>query len=107
MTPGCRASSVELTHSTKGKAMDASRTKGFGPARIVALALISLTTLALAYLHFSGGDNAVSVPSGAHAGQLKLHPCHYATENGSYRADCGPLVVREHRHKARSRLIAL
>src|SRR5437764_1995295 len=107
MTPGCRASSVELTNSTKGKAMDASRTKPFGPARIVALALISLTTLALAYLHSSAGNDSVSVPSGAHAGQLKLHPCHYATENGSYRADCGTLVVQENRHKADSRLIAL
>src|SRR5437867_205203 len=87
--------------------MEAPRTKGFGPARIVALALISLTTLALAYLHSSAGNDSVSVPSAAHAGQLKLHPCHYATENGSYRADCGTLVVRENRHKARSRLIAL
>jgi hypothetical protein len=87
--------------------MEAPRTKPFGPARIIALALISLTALGLAYLHFSAGNDAVSVPSGAHAGQLKLHPCHYATENGSYRADCGTLVVRENRHKARSRLIAL
>jgi len=87
--------------------MEAPRTKGFGPARIAALALISLTTLGLAYLHFSGGDNAVSVPSGAHAGQLKLHSCHYATENGSYRADCGTLVVPESRYKAHSRLIAI
>jgi pimeloyl-ACP methyl ester carboxylesterase len=87
--------------------MEAQRTKGFGPARIVALAIISLTTLALAYLHFSGGDNAVSVPSGAHAGQLKLHSCHYATEDGSYRADCGTLVVPESRYKAHSRLIAI
>src|SRR5438045_4377488 len=107
MTPGCRASSVELTNSTKGKAMDASRTKPFGPARIVALALISLTALGLAYLHFSAGNDSVSVPSGAHAGQLTLHSCHYATEGGSYRADCGTLVVRENRHNARSRLIAL
>src|SRR5438128_9059340 len=107
MTSGRCPPSVELPDSTKGEAMAAPRTKGFGPARIVALALISLTALALAYLHFSGGDNAVSVPPGAHAGQLKLHPCHYATENGSYRADCGTLVVRENRHKARSRLIAL
>src|SRR5438477_9552207 len=107
MTPGCRASSVELTNSTKGRAMDASRTKPFGPARIVALALISLTALGLAYLHFSAGDDAVSVPSGAHAGQLELHPCNYATENGSYRADCGTLVVPESRSKAHSRLIAL
>jgi pimeloyl-ACP methyl ester carboxylesterase len=87
--------------------MEVPRTKPFGPARIVALAVISLTVLGLAYLHFSGGDSAVSVPSGAHAGQLKLHPCHYATENGSYRADCGTLVVPENRHDAHSRLIAL
>lgn len=87
--------------------MEVPRTKAFGPARIVALALISLTALALAYLHFSGGDNAVLVPSGAHAGQLKLHSCYYATENGSYRADCGTLVVPESRYKAHSRLIAI
>src|SRR6266498_1912338 len=107
MTPGCRASSVELTNSTKGKAMAASRTKPFGPARIAALALISLTALSLAYLHFSAGSDSVSVPSGAHAGQLKLHSCDYATENGSYRADCGTLVVPESRYKAHSRLIAI
>jgi pimeloyl-ACP methyl ester carboxylesterase len=87
--------------------MEAPRTKAFGPARIVALVLISLTALGLAYLHFSGVTNAVSVPSGAHAGQLKLHSCHYATESGSYAADCGTLVVPESRHKAHSRLIAL
>ena len=87
--------------------MDASRTKPFGPARIVALALISLTALGLAYLHFSAGNDSVSVPSGAHAGQLTLHSCHYATEGGSYRADCGTLVVPESRYKAHSRLIAL
>jgi pimeloyl-ACP methyl ester carboxylesterase len=87
--------------------MEAPRTKPFVPARIVALALISLTALGLAYLHFSAGNDSVSVPSGAHAGQLKLHSCDYATENGSYRADCGTLVVPESRHKAHSRLIAL
>src|SRR5436309_5578412 len=107
MTPGCRASSVELTNSTKGKAMAAPRTKPFGPARIVALALISLTALGLVYLHFSAGNDSVSVPTGAHAGQLTLHSCHYATEGGSYRADCGTLVVPESRYKAHSRLIAL
>src|SRR5213596_2144105 len=87
--------------------MDALRTKPFGPARIVALALISLTALGLAYLHFSAGNDSVSVPSGARAGQLTLHSCHYATEGGSYRADCGTLVVPESRDKAHSRLIAL
>src|SRR6266487_1771275 len=87
--------------------MEASRTRPFGPARIVALALISLTALGLAYLHFSAGTDRVSVPSRAHAGQLTLHSCHYATEGGSYRADCGTLVVPESRYKAHSRLIAL
>jgi pimeloyl-ACP methyl ester carboxylesterase len=87
--------------------MEAPRTKAFGPARIVALALISLTALGLAYLHFGTGKDSVSVPKGARAGQLKLHSCQYATEKGSYRADCGTLVVGENRHKAHSRLIAL
>ena len=54
--------------------MDASRTKPFGPARIVALALISLTALGLAYLHFSAGNDSVSVPSGAHADQRRSTP---------------------------------
>src|SRR5437762_197672 len=68
--------------------MQNSTAKPFGPARIIALALISLTALGLAYLHFSGGDKTVSVPSGARAGQLTLHACHYATNNGSYRPAC-------------------
>ncbi|TML40924.1 MAG: alpha/beta hydrolase [Actinobacteria bacterium] len=87
--------------------MEAPRIKAFGAARIVALAIISLVTLGLAYLHFSAGNDSTSVPSGAHAGQLTLHSCHYATEGGSYRADCGTLVVPESRYKAHSRLIAL
>jgi pimeloyl-ACP methyl ester carboxylesterase len=87
--------------------MEASTVKAFGPARIVALALIAVVALGLAYLRFGTGGESVSVPSGAQAGQLKLHPCHYGTENGSYRADCGTLVVRENRHDAQSRLIAL
>ena len=81
--------------------------KALGPARIVALTLLALTVLGLAYLHVSGGADRVAVPAGAHAGQLTLHPCHYPTEQGSYAADCGTLVVPENRHDARSRLIAL
>ena len=71
--------------------------------RIVALALIALTTLGLAYLHFAGGSASVSVPSGAHAGQLTLKHCTYGNEA----ADCGTLVVPENRHDPHSRLIAL
>jgi pimeloyl-ACP methyl ester carboxylesterase len=87
--------------------MEGSTTRPFSKARIVALALIGAASLGLAYLHFATAKDSVSVPSGAHAGQLKLHPCHYPTEDGSYAADCGTLVVRENRHKADSRLIAL
>ena len=54
----------------------------------------------------SGGDK-VSVPAGAKAGQLSLHPCHYGTEQGSYAADCGTLVVPENRAKPGSRLIGV
>src|SRR5690349_20297605 len=90
-----------------GAVMDDTTRRPFTPARCAALALIALAVLGLAYLHVSTGSERLSVPSGAHAGQLALHPCHYATTGGSYRADCGTLVVRENRHRASSRLIAL
>ena len=48
--------------------------KALRPARVLALALVSLTALGLVFLHFSLGGDSVSVPSGARAGQLKLHP---------------------------------
>ena len=81
--------------------------RAFTPARIAALVAIGLVVLGLGYIHVSSGDNSVSVPSGAKAGDLILHDCDYATEDGSYAADCGTLVVPENRHKAGSRLIAL
>ena len=78
-----------------------------GAGRIMALVLVALAALGLAYLKFAPSGKAVSVPAGAKAGQLSLHPCHYGTQQGSYAADCGTLVVRENRHDPRSRLIAL
>jgi pimeloyl-ACP methyl ester carboxylesterase len=87
--------------------MDASNPRIFTPARIVALALIGLAVLGLAYLRFAPDASSVSVPKGAHAGQLKLHRCHYGTEKGSYVADCGTLVVAENRADPQSGLIAL
>jgi pimeloyl-ACP methyl ester carboxylesterase len=87
--------------------MNATPRKALGPARIAALFLIALVALGLAYLHFGTGSEPVSVPSGAKAGQLDLHSCQYATNDGSYAADCGTLVVPENRHNARTRLIAL
>ncbi len=85
----------------------AEATRVFRPARIVALTLIAVLVGLLAYLRFAPDAGPVSVPRDAHAGQLTLHPCHYATENGSYAADCGTLVVPENRADPASRLIAL
>ena len=86
----------------KGIPMSAS-IKSFGRGRAAGLVLIALVGLGLAYLHFAGGSASVSVPAGAHAGQLTLKHCTYANEP----ADCGTLVVPENRHDAQSRLIAL
>jgi pimeloyl-ACP methyl ester carboxylesterase len=77
------------------------------PARIVALALIAILVGGLAYLRFGTGSDPVTVPAGAKAGDLSLEDCDYATENGSYAADCGTLVVPENRADPQSRLIAV
>ena len=81
--------------------------QAFTRTRIVALALIAVTVAGLAYLRFAPDADPVSVPRGAMAGDLILESCKYGTEDGSYAADCGTLVVPENRHKADSRLIAL
>jgi pimeloyl-ACP methyl ester carboxylesterase len=75
--------------------------------RIVALALIGLILLGLAYLKLGTADDPVSVPAGAVAGDLILDPCTYSTEDGSYAADCGTLAVPENRDDPQSRLIAV
>ncbi len=106
---------IEENHLTKryGKtlAVDqpaAQRPRGFTWARIVALVVIGVMLLGLAYIGFAPGGAAVSVPQGAHAGQLAMmHPCTYATEKGAMPADCGTLVVPENRASSKSRLIAL
>jgi pimeloyl-ACP methyl ester carboxylesterase len=82
-------------------------TRRFSRGRITGLTLIAALTLGLGYLHFAGSSKSVSVPSGAHAGQLTLKSCNYTTENGTSAADCGTLVVPENRHDPKSRLIAL
>ena len=69
----------------------------YSPSRIVALVVIGVMLFGLAYIGFAPGDAAVSVPQGAHAGQLTMHPCTYATEKGAMPADCGTLVVPENR----------
>jgi pimeloyl-ACP methyl ester carboxylesterase len=76
-------------------------------ARIVALVVIGVLIVGLAYLRLAPGEESVVVPGGARAGDLILEPCTYPTEDGSYGADCGTLVVPENRADAASRLIAL
>ena len=69
--------------------------------------MIALAVAGLAYLRFAPDADQVSVPAGAKAGDLILEHCNYATESGSYGADCGTLVVPENRANPKSRLIAL
>jgi pimeloyl-ACP methyl ester carboxylesterase len=87
--------------------MSASTTRMFTLPRVVALALIALLVGGLVYLRFAPNSDTVSVPEGAKAGDLTLQPCDYATENDSYAADCGTLVVPEKRADPQSQLIAL
>jgi pimeloyl-ACP methyl ester carboxylesterase len=83
------------------------RKRRLGAARVTGLLLIAILALGLAYVKASSGGSKVSVPAGAKAGQLSLHPCHYGTEQGSYAADCGTLVVPENRANPGSRLIGV
>jgi pimeloyl-ACP methyl ester carboxylesterase len=88
--------------------MDPATPRIFTPARIVALVLIALVVVGLAYLRLApDGEDPVSMPAGAKAGDLTLERCDYATEGGTHAADCGTLVVPENRHDPDSRLIAL
>jgi pimeloyl-ACP methyl ester carboxylesterase len=96
-----------MDSTRKGPDMDAPTTRIFTPARIVALVLIALLVGGLAYLRFRPDSGPVSVPDGAKAGDLILEGCDFGTEDGSYEADCGTLVVPENRADPQSRLIAL
>jgi hypothetical protein len=84
------------------------RTKrAIGAAKITGLLIIAILAIGLAYVKIASGGDKVTVPAGAKAGQLTLHPCQYGTEQGSYAADCGTLVVPENRARPGSRLVAL
>ncbi|HET8557885.1 MAG TPA: alpha/beta fold hydrolase [Gaiellaceae bacterium] len=85
----------------------AGRRRRLGRARVTGLLVIALAALALGYVKLASGETKVSVPAGAKAGQLTLHSCAYSTEQGSYAADCGTLVVPENRAKPGSRLIGV
>jgi pimeloyl-ACP methyl ester carboxylesterase len=79
----------------------------FTRSRIAALVVIGLLACGLGYLRFAPDPASVTVPAGAHAGQLNLEACHYDTDEGSYAADCGKLIVPENRANPRTRLIAV
>jgi pimeloyl-ACP methyl ester carboxylesterase len=107
---------IEKNHPTKryGKTVAvgqpaplARRPHAFTWVRIAALLVIVVLLMGLTYLRVSSGPDTVSVPQGAHAGQLTMHACTYATEEGAMPADCGTLVVPENRASSKSRLIAL
>ena len=66
--------------------MEPPTTRLFSTARLVALALIALALAGLAYLRFSSGSSEVSVPQGAHAGQLTLHSVHVRDREGQLRS---------------------
>lgn len=85
----------------------ATRSRRLTSARAVALAVIAVSALGLVALRVTSGDSSVTVPQGAHAGQILLHSCTYGTEAGRLPADCGTLVVPENRQNPDSRLIAL
>jgi pimeloyl-ACP methyl ester carboxylesterase len=87
--------------------MNTASTRALTPARVVALALIALVTLALGYVRWAPEPEAVSVPPGAQAGDLSLEPCTYATEDGELPAECGTLVVAETPTDPDSPLLAL
>ena len=54
--------------------MQARTSRPVGPARIIAFALVALAVVGLIFLHFATREDRVSVPAGAHAGQLTLKP---------------------------------
>ena len=96
-----------MTALLRAEPLKSPPSRSFTWARIAALLVTIVLLTGLTYLRVSSSPETVSVSQGAHAGQLTMHPCTYPTENGSYRADCGTLVVPENRADPRSRLIAL
>src|SRR5436190_807504 len=53
--------------------------RAVGAGRMTGLMLIAILALGLGYVKFASGGDKVSLPAGAKAGQLTLHPCQYGT----------------------------
>ena len=97
---------MTATGSAEQGVMIMKRARVFTATRIVALAVIGVLAIGLVYLGL-GGEETVSVPAGAEAGDLTMHSCTYETEAGPMSADCGTLVVPENREDPAEGLIAL
>ena len=82
--PGRTGPGVSPAKGTPQMTAATPRQKPLTRSRIVALAIIGLAVLGLAYLRFAPDAGPVSVPKGAHAGDLILESCTYATEDGGY-----------------------
>ncbi|HSK90127.1 MAG TPA: alpha/beta hydrolase, partial [Euzebyales bacterium] len=87
--------------------MDPRTPRTVRPSRVVALVLIALAVLGLAYLRYGPSESPVSVPPGAKAGDLTLEPCEVEAASGPQPAECGTLVVAENPADAEPRLLAL
>jgi len=69
----------------------------------VVIAWVAVMLLVVVFLH----KPKMTVPPGAHAGDLILESCEYKTKMRTYRAECGTLIVPENRSNPTSRLLAL
>ena len=80
---------------------------GLTRPRVASLVLMALLATGLVVLRFAPDSGSVALPERAKAGDLTMHRCDYATEDGSQAADCGTLVVPQTRTDPQSRLLAL
>ena len=62
---------------------------------IVPACLVLLLMILLIWLLFKPKTRAVTIPSGARAGQIFMAPCTVKLNGKNYQADCGTLVVPE------------
>src|SRR5688572_6108473 len=69
--------------------------------------VLAATMSSLILIACSHADTAWTVPTGATPGALTVESCMFKAEARAYQADCGTLVVPEHRARVDSRLIAL
>jgi pimeloyl-ACP methyl ester carboxylesterase len=80
--------------------------RSLGLSRTLIVIIIGLAAILLAACGGSQ-ETPITVPTGAHAGDLIMESCTYESGDVEYAADCGTLVVPENRSDPNSQLIAL